>query len=106
MKAAGLCKSIKDYNFRSDENGNPVVTDCQKNLFVTYYTTTEALAVFEDFYENKYGLQDKFVAYWDAVSSKFAQNRYVIGFDPINEPLPSSFMRDPFLIQPRRSNKY
>ena len=30
--------------------------------------------MFEEFYQNEYGLQDKFVAYWDVVSKRFAAN--------------------------------
>ena len=35
------------------------------------------------------GLQDKFLAYWEVIAATFADNPYVIGFDPLNEPLPS-----------------
>jgi aryl-phospho-beta-D-glucosidase BglC (GH1 family) len=45
-------------------------------------------------------MQDKFVSYWDAVSSKLSQNKYVIGYDPLNEPTPSNPFKDPFLIEP------
>lgn len=96
----GLCRSIKDYGHRLDEDGNPLIKDCQKVFFVEYYTTTESQALFEALYNNDLGLQDKFLEYWDRVSSRFASNPYVIGFDPINEPLPSSFTKHPFLIQP------
>jgi hypothetical protein len=45
-------------------------------------------------------LRDKFVAYWDVVAQKFAKNRWVMGFDPINEPFPSGFMDDYSILQP------
>lgn len=102
FQQVGLCQSIKDYGHRLDEDGNPLIKDCQKVPFVFYYTTTESQALFEALYHNELGLQDKFLAFWDRVSGRFASNQYVIGFDPINEPIPASFVKDPFLIQPYR----
>jgi aryl-phospho-beta-D-glucosidase BglC (GH1 family) len=34
-------------------------------------------------------MQDKYVAYWEAVTKSLSQNPFVIGFDPFNEPMPS-----------------
>lgn len=31
-------------------------------------------------------MQDKFVNYWVHVAKRFANNKYVMGFDPLNEP--------------------
>ena len=38
------------------------------------------------------------MAYWDVVAEAFAQNPYVIGYDPINEPFPSNYFEEPSLI--------
>lgn len=38
---------------------------------------------------NYNGLQDSFLDYWKVVADNFANNPYVIGFDPLNEPLVS-----------------
>jgi len=88
-KAAGFCKSIKDYNMRIDSDGNPLIEDCQKNNFFMYYTSPESFTLFRAFYNNDFEMQDKYVAYWDKVSSSLSQNKYVMGFDPFNEPMPS-----------------
>lgn len=88
-KKTGFCKSMDDYNFRKDKDGNPMIEDCQTINFATYYTSPESWTVFRSLWTNKYGLQDKYVAYWDKMSSILAKNKYVIGFDPTNEPLPS-----------------
>ena len=48
-------------------------------------------------WENHNGLQDKFVTYWDTVSARFANNPYVVGYDPINEPMPANLLTDPSL---------
>jgi endoglycosylceramidase len=86
---------MNDFNFKKDQDGYPLVSECNKNSFVRYLQTAEALSAYEMLYKNINGLQDKFVAYWDAVSSYFANNDYVIGYDPINEPFPSNYMKDP-----------
>lgn len=32
-KAAGVCKSLKDYDYKLDKNGDPIISDCQKHNF-------------------------------------------------------------------------
>jgi len=80
---------MDDYGFRKDENGNPLIEDCQTIPFFTYYTSPESWTVFRELWTNKNGLQDKYVAYWDAMTKALAPNPYIVGFDPTNEPLPS-----------------
>ena len=36
--------------------------------------------------------------YWAKVSQKFANNEFVVGYDPINEPFPSNVFADPSLV--------
>ena len=98
VKLFGPCKSIKDFGFRLDQNGLPLIEDCNKNSFVRYFQTPEFLSAFDNLYENKKGIQDKFASFWDKVSQTFANNTYVIGYDPINEPYPSDYWVDPTLI--------
>lgn len=31
-------------------------------------------------------MQDKFVAYWEKVANTFSSNKYVVAYDPFNEP--------------------
>jgi endoglycosylceramidase len=58
------------------------------------------MKAFDALYENKNGLQDKFVEFWDATSKFFTGNPYVIGYDPINEPYPGNTLRRPDLLLP------
>lgn len=85
----GACKSIKDYGYKTDEKGLPLISECQKQSFFIYYTTPEAWTLFRAIYNNDYGMQDKYVAYWAFVAKKLSANQFVIGFDPFNEPLPA-----------------
>ena len=58
------------------------------------------MTAFGAFFENKEGLQDKFVDYWNHTSARFAKNPYVVGYDPFNEPAPGNPLRDLTLIAP------
>lgn len=104
-RSIGLCKSIKSYNYQLDKDGNPEIEECQKVMFANYYNSPESQALFEALYNNDLNLQDKFASYWNAVSQRLSQNQYVIGYDPINEPLPASFFKNPFLIHPFKFNR-
>jgi endoglycosylceramidase len=85
----GVCKKFTSYNYEVDENGWPAIDECNKESFISYYATTESFSLFRGIYQNYNGLQDKFLAYWEVVAAQFANNPYVIGYDPLNEPLPS-----------------
>lgn len=63
------------------------------------------MILFEALYTNKMNLQDKFIAYWDVVSKRFADNRFVVGYDAINEPLPANVYQDLFLLLPHNFDK-
>lgn len=56
------------------------------------------MSAFSRLYKNIDGIQDKFLAFWDVVSKRFAKNPYVIGYDPINEPFPADFYEDPTIV--------
>jgi len=53
------------------------------------------MEAFSALYNNKNQLQDKFVEFWDHTSKALTKNPYVIGFDPINEPYPGDWIRNP-----------
>jgi endoglycosylceramidase len=48
------------------------------------------MQAFEALWTNRDGLTDKFVDYWDHTSAAFANNKYVVGYDPLNEPFPGN----------------
>lgn len=98
LELVGACKSMKDYGYGVDENGDYLISDCQKTNFATYYSSPESVSAFNNLYQNNFGLRDKFLAYWDKVSASFASNPYVIGYDPINEPFPSDYFKHPELV--------
>lgn len=92
----GYCSlDMNDLGYQTDENGDFVLEDCLKKVFVTYYNSKQAVVGFDALFRNKKNLNDKFVAFWDATSSRFAGNPYVVGYDPLNEPSPANPARDP-----------
>jgi len=64
------------------------------------------MKIFDDLYRNNDGLQDKFVAFWNHTSATFAGNPYVVGFDPINEPFPGNYLKDPRQLKPGFFDKH
>ncbi len=83
-------------------NGAPAwatITDGLDNPnepFPIYYVTNPALQrAFDNFWANRpasdgVGLQDHYVRAARAVAARFASERYVLGYDPMNEPWPGA----------------
>ena len=86
LKKFGFCKSIKDYDLRYDADGNPLIEDCQKYNFASIYNSPEAMTIQRAFYFNDLGIKDKFVSFWKAMATHFAKNKFVVAYDPLNEP--------------------
>jgi endoglycosylceramidase len=69
-----------------DANGNPLTSECQQHDFMKMYTAPEIASAFSALYTNQDGLLDKMMAFWNVVSTRFANNPNVIGYDILNEP--------------------
>lgn len=82
----GVCVSIDDYKYKKDEKGRPLITECTKEKFAKYCNSPESLTLFRALWYNHMGTSEKFVNFWGALASKFANNYNVMGFDPLNEP--------------------
>jgi len=91
---------MKELNYRTDENGDPEIEDCQSRNFASYYASKESIVAFQALYDNKDGLQDKFVDYWNVTAHALAQNPYVVGFDPLNEPFFGNPLKNPKYFKP------
>ena len=105
LSQVGFCQDIYSFGFRLDENGDPLIEDCQTRDFSQYYTTRQSASAFGALFTNKDGLQDKFISFWDHVAARFANNPYVLGYDPLNEPFPGNPARDPMLFVPGQMDK-
>ena len=105
MKDFGVCKSIRQYGFELDADGDPLKEDCIKNNFIMYYSTSEGLELFDALYENRNGLKDKYLRFFDELGKKFGNNSNIVGYDPINEPFCSHFMKDLSLLLEKNFDK-
>ena len=105
QKQYGVCKSIRDYAYRVDWQGHYLKEECNKEFFIKYYGTPESLDLFDALYTNKFHLQDKYLRFYDNLAFHFANNSNIFGFDPINEPFPSNFMKDIAIIKPKFFDK-
>jgi len=97
---------MDSFGYTHDENDDPLISDCNSLSFVTYYSTSDSYNAFDALYNNKFGLRDNFMAFWDRVSARFSKNPYVVGFDPINEPAIGNYWRDPSLLLPGNMDLY
>ena len=52
-KQFGICENIENYGYKTDEDGNPLPSECLKVPFVKYYGLAESLKIFDALYTNK-----------------------------------------------------
>ena len=49
----GVCTDMDKFGFTKDDNGDPLITDCQSRDFYEYYLTKQSMAAFGHFFNNK-----------------------------------------------------
>ena len=54
--------------------------------FPTGYWTPEVSAMFDDFWANRRGLLDGWLAAWQVAAQRWEHQRYLMGYDLLNEP--------------------
>ena len=104
-KTLRICNDMHSFGFTYDDDGDPLISDCQTRNFADYYLTKQSIASFGRFYENKDEVLDRFLGFWDRVSARFANNPYVVGYDPMNEPPPANPLEDIHLFGPGYMDK-
>ena len=95
-----VCNDMRNLGYTVDPNGDYILGDCLKQNFGNYYNSTQSGQAYEALWSNIQSLNDKFIAFWDAVTYRFRDNPYVVGFDPLNEPYPGNIVQDPTLNTP------
>ena len=53
--------------------------------------STQVLNAYKGFFENREGIQDRFLPVWKRTIERYSQRNEIIGFEPMNEPLISHF---------------
>ncbi|GMH58525.1 hypothetical protein TrLO_g832 [Triparma laevis f. longispina] len=76
-------------------DGAPKIEDCLSKDFITYYFSGSVSKAFQSLYDNKYGLLDQFVKFWEVVVERFEEENYVLGYEIINEPWAGDIYSDP-----------
>jgi endoglycosylceramidase len=79
---------------KEDADGNPLISECHKHPFFMYYPSPTVSSAWSYFFENKDGVQDKMMRYWEVVSGHFKDNPNIIGYDILNEPWVGNLHRD------------
>mmetsp|Transcript_28635 Transcript_28635/g.50911 ORF Transcript_28635/g.50911 Transcript_28635/m.50911 type:complete len:530 (-) Transcript_28635:411-2000(-) len=105
LSLLGVCKTMKDFHLEYQEDGDPTIDSCLKNPFTSYYQTPEVVDAFARLYYNVDNIRDRFFDYWNVTSAFFAGNSYVVGYDPLNEPIVADFWKDPLLLLPGRFDR-
>jgi len=80
------------------ETGYPLLADCLKHNFGTFYFAAQTCAAFEALYKNEQNIQDEFVAYWHHVVQRLRSEPNIIGYEIINEPFAGDIYKDPLLL--------
>ena len=47
---------MNDYNYRMDENDDPLIEDCNKLMFANYYSSKQSVTAFDALMRNKEGI--------------------------------------------------
>lgn len=91
---------IRNETMPLDDDGYPMLEECLKVTFSTYYTTKAVQAEFQGFYDNKNNAVDEFCNFWYEVARTFVGNEYVLGYELINEPFTGDTYESPDLLIP------
>jgi endoglycosylceramidase len=76
----------------------PDLQQCLSLMFGDYYAAFATADAFQALYDNRNRLQDKFARFWGTVAQQFAGNRFVLGYELINEPFLGDVWKHPSLV--------
>lgn len=82
----GVCHSIMDRKIPVDADGIPITHECKNQNFMDLHNIIELGSIYDSFFKNFDGIQDKFIEYWKVLARKFKGNKYILGYDIWNEP--------------------
>ena len=99
FELVGVCIPLSKFNWEYDDNGLPLLKYCMEN-FRTYHQSPELTSMYQSFYDNQNGVQDKYIDYWKVVMENFKNFDNIIGFDLWNEPIPGNLWNNPLQLIP------
>ena len=87
-------------HIKYNESGTPDYKNCNTDKWGTYYFSFDVSYAFQDLYNNRFGMLDKFTGYWLQIARTFKNNPYVIAYELMNEPFAGAVFKNPLLIDP------
>jgi endoglycosylceramidase len=97
-KTFGACLPLSTFKWRYDDEGLPFIDDCKH--FLKFHQSPELTTIYNSFYNNEGGVQDKFIDFWKVMVTQFKDNPYIIGYDLWNEPWPGNLWSDLYGLWP------
>lgn len=104
FKLVHACLPLSNFNWQYDDNGLPLIEGCKKS-FMKAHQSPELTTIYESFYNNENGVQDKFIDFWKVLASTFKDNKYIIGYDLWNEPWSGKLWTDLRYLWPGHADK-
>eukprot|EP00756_Hemistasia_phaeocysticola_P023144 Hpha_TRINITY_DN15873_c1_g2::TRINITY_DN15873_c1_g2_i1::g.189773::m.189773/K05991/E3.2.1.123; endoglycosylceramidase len=83
----------------------PYKGNCSSRGWGTNCLTGAADKAYQDFYDNKHGMRDEFVKFWEESAKRWAGDTNVLGLELINEPFAGDVYADPLLFLPGVAGK-
>jgi endoglycosylceramidase len=77
-----------DWVIREKYRDRPTRADCR--IWNVHYFTPWVLDSFNRLYENQDGVRDSYAAFFKMLAERYKDEPAVIGFEPMNEPMPGS----------------
>lgn len=78
----------------------PLNGTCVDHDWFAFYFAESTGQFFQALYDNKFGIQDRFVDFWNYVAKEFADVPNVVGFELLNEPWCGDYISRPDLLVP------
>ena len=95
----GACKPMSELVKNYDANGLPLLSDCLKHPFGDYSQTPDAMSGFANLYKEGTELNTAYMNYWNNVAEFFKGNKFILGYDLINEPPTANIYKAPWLLR-------
>eukprot|EP00756_Hemistasia_phaeocysticola_P023153 Hpha_TRINITY_DN15873_c1_g6::TRINITY_DN15873_c1_g6_i1::g.189793::m.189793/K05991/E3.2.1.123; endoglycosylceramidase len=83
----------------------PYKGNCSSRGWETNCLTEAADRSYQDLYDNKHGMRDAFVEFWEESAKRWAGDTNILGLELINEPFAGDVYADPTLFLPGEAGK-
>lgn len=78
----------------------PLKGNCSSRGWMINTLSEAAATAYQDIYDNRHGMLDNLVAFWEQTAQLLANKSAVIGYETMNEPFAGNFYADPLLLVP------